>query len=265
MTSRPASSRSPRRARSSTPADPFVNPFGPTVETQKALGSGFVIDKAGHIVTNDHVIAGAKSVQVSFSNNESYKATIVGADPTTDLAVLQVNASSRALTPLVLGDSDQRPGRRRGRRDRRTLRPLAHRHGRDRQRAAASDPLAEPLHDRPRDPDRRSHQPRQLRRPADRPAGSRHRRQRADRHGKHGERATSASASRSPRTPCRRSIGQILKTSVAEHPFLGIEPETITPVLARLLHLPVVSGMIVAKVDPGSGAARSGSRAARRR
>jgi S1-C subfamily serine protease len=87
------------------PSDPFV-PFGPQVEQQKALGSGFVISKAGYIVTNDHVVAGAKSIQVSFSNNESMKARIVGSDPSTDLSVLQVRASSRALTPLVLGDSD---------------------------------------------------------------------------------------------------------------------------------------------------------------
>ena len=89
-----------------TPADPFFSPFGPTVQTEKALGSGFVMDKAGHVVTNYHVIAGAKSVLVSFSNNESMKARIVGSDPTTDLAVLRVSASPRALTPLALGDSD---------------------------------------------------------------------------------------------------------------------------------------------------------------
>jgi S1-C subfamily serine protease len=90
------------------PSDPFFpNPFGlPQAEQQRALGSGFVIDKAGYIVTNYHVIAGAKSVEVSFSNNESMKARIVGSDPSTDLAVLKVNTKSRALTPLVLGDSD---------------------------------------------------------------------------------------------------------------------------------------------------------------
>jgi S1-C subfamily serine protease len=75
-------------------------------ETQRALGSGLVIDKAGHIVTNYHVIAGAKSVEVSFSNHDSMKARIVGKDPGTDIAVLKVDARSRALTPLVLGNSD---------------------------------------------------------------------------------------------------------------------------------------------------------------
>jgi len=90
------------------PADPFFgNPFGlPSTETQRALGSGFVIDKAGYIVTNYHVIRGAQSVQVSFSNNGSMKAEIVGSDPSTDVALLKVKASSRALKPLDLGNSD---------------------------------------------------------------------------------------------------------------------------------------------------------------
>ena len=86
--------------------DPFFGfPF-PQAQRQRALGSGFVIDKAGHIVTNYHVIEGARSVEVSFSNNESMKAKIVGADPSTDVAVLQVDAHARALTPLRLGNSD---------------------------------------------------------------------------------------------------------------------------------------------------------------
>jgi S1-C subfamily serine protease len=90
------------------PADPFFgNPFFPQQERQQSLGSGFVVDKAGHIVTNYHVIEGAKQVRVSFSNGSSMKATVVGSDPSSDLAVLKIDASSRALTPLPLGDSDQ--------------------------------------------------------------------------------------------------------------------------------------------------------------
>src|ERR671922_69966 len=53
-----------------------------------------------------NVIAGARSVEVSFSNHDSMKAKIVGKDPGTDIAVLKVNARSRALTPLTLGNSD---------------------------------------------------------------------------------------------------------------------------------------------------------------
>jgi S1-C subfamily serine protease len=74
-------------------------------QQQQSIGSGFVIDKAGHMVTNDHVVQGASSVQVSFSNNESMKAKVVGRDPATDIAVLEVRAPSRALKPLTLGDS----------------------------------------------------------------------------------------------------------------------------------------------------------------
>ena len=78
-----------------TPADPFVEPASARrCRRRRSLGSGFVIDKAGHIVTNYHVVAGARSVQVSFSNNESLKATIVGSDPTTDLAVLRVERAA---------------------------------------------------------------------------------------------------------------------------------------------------------------------------
>jgi S1-C subfamily serine protease len=71
-----------------------------------ALGSGFVLDKAGHIVTNYHVVEGADEIRVSFSNRDTVGAELVGTDPSTDLAVLQVDAEARALTPLKLGDSD---------------------------------------------------------------------------------------------------------------------------------------------------------------
>ena len=77
-------------------------PQGPS---QQALGSGFVIDKAGHIVTNYHVIEGADKIEVSFSNQDTLRATLVGSDPSTDIAVLRVEASSRSLTPLALGNS----------------------------------------------------------------------------------------------------------------------------------------------------------------
>jgi S1-C subfamily serine protease len=91
----------------STTADPFTNPFGtPQQQQSRALGSGFVIDKSGYIITNYHVVEGAKSIQVTFSNNASIKARLVGSDPSTDIAVLRVSANARALTPLTLGNSD---------------------------------------------------------------------------------------------------------------------------------------------------------------
>jgi S1-C subfamily serine protease len=78
-----------------------------TATGQEALGSGFVIDKAGHIVTNYHVVEGADEVTVGFSNQDTVKAEIVGTDPSTDIAVLRVETSASALRPLPLGDSDK--------------------------------------------------------------------------------------------------------------------------------------------------------------
>jgi S1-C subfamily serine protease len=70
-----------------------------------ALGSGFVIDTRGDIVTNDHVVAGATGIRVGFSEGGSYPAKIVGTDPSTDIAVVRVNAPSAALHPLAFGNS----------------------------------------------------------------------------------------------------------------------------------------------------------------
>ena len=76
-----------------------------TFSDSSGLGSGFVIDKTGHIVTNYHVVEGASEVTVSFSNRDTVKAEIVGTDPSTDVAVLRVETSASALTPLPLGNS----------------------------------------------------------------------------------------------------------------------------------------------------------------
>jgi S1-C subfamily serine protease len=80
---------------------------GPVSSAQTALGSGFVVDKAGHIVTNFHVVDGADQIRVSFSNRDTVVARLVGTDASTDLAVLEVEASADALTPLPLGNSDK--------------------------------------------------------------------------------------------------------------------------------------------------------------
>ena len=88
-----------------------VNPFDPfsTPKTQQtqSLGSGFVIDKSGHILTNAHVVVGASKVDIGFSNGSSYPATVVGIDRSTDVAVLKVDVPQGALTPLPLGDSSK--------------------------------------------------------------------------------------------------------------------------------------------------------------
>lgn len=73
-----------------------------------AEGSGFIWDSAGHIVTNNHVVADAARITVTFSNGSSYDAKVVGTDANTDLAVIQVvGAPSALLTPMTVGDSTQ--------------------------------------------------------------------------------------------------------------------------------------------------------------
>lgn len=77
-------------------------------------GSGFLIDEEGHIATNAHVIRGAAGIEVTFHDGRSAPASLRGADGTSDLALLQVDAAAVAgLTPLALADSDNvRPGQR---------------------------------------------------------------------------------------------------------------------------------------------------------
>ena len=70
---------------------------------QEGQGSGFVIDREGHILTNYHVVADARQVEVTMHNRKKYKATVVGIDPAHDLAVIQIKAPD--LVPSVLGDS----------------------------------------------------------------------------------------------------------------------------------------------------------------
>jgi putative serine protease PepD len=82
------------------------DPFGNS-RSQQAEGSGFVYDAAGHIVTNQHVVDGASKVTVKFWNGKTYSARVVGTDPSTDLAVIEVDAPSSQLFPLSLGDSSK--------------------------------------------------------------------------------------------------------------------------------------------------------------
>ena len=78
-------------------------PSRPHVE--RSLGSGFVVDAAGHILTNAHVIEGATTIRVVFDDERELDATIVGVDPATDIAVIRVQPFPE-LAPLPLGDSD---------------------------------------------------------------------------------------------------------------------------------------------------------------
>ena len=76
-----------------------------TPEIQQGSGTGVIIDKDGHIITNNHVIDEADTIEVKLSNDEVYQAKIIGQDPNSDLAVLKIDAKD--LAPAKLGDSDK--------------------------------------------------------------------------------------------------------------------------------------------------------------
>jgi S1-C subfamily serine protease len=72
-----------------------------------SLGSGFVIDTEGHVVTNYHVVQGATGIEVDFASGYKARARLLGSDADSDLAVLQVDAPAEQLIPVPLADSDQ--------------------------------------------------------------------------------------------------------------------------------------------------------------
>jgi S1-C subfamily serine protease len=238
------------------PSDFFGNPFG-TTQTQRALGSGFVIDKAGHIVTNYHVVRGANAIQVSFSNNEHFKAKVIGVDPSTDSAVLQVEVKSRALKSLPLGNSESvRVGDQ--------VIAIGNPFGLDRSVTAGIVSAVQ----------RRIEAPNQL--------SISHviQTDAALNHGNSGGPLLNAQGQvigvnaqietggqsqgnvgigfAIPINTVKDVVAELIKHGKVQHPFLGIEGKTLQPNIARLFHLPVTSGVLVASVRPGTGAAKAG-------
>ena len=92
------------------PGSPFEDMFKefnrPTERKATALGSGFIIDKKGIVVTNNHVIEGAEDIIVSVNGSTEYKAKVIGKDPYMDLAVLQIESEEK-FVPVSFGDSDK--------------------------------------------------------------------------------------------------------------------------------------------------------------
>jgi len=238
----------------------FGNPFG-TPETERALGSGFVIDKAGHIVTNYHVVRSATSIQVSFSNNERIKAKLVGVDPSTDIAVLKVDVKSRALKSLPLGDSDSvRVGDQ--------VIAIGNPFGLDRSVTAGIVSAVQ----------RRIEAPNRL------PISHVIQTDAALNHGNSGGPLLNAQgqvigvnaqietggASQGnvgigfaiPINTVKTVGADLIEHGKTEHAFLGIEGKTLQPSIARLFHLPVSRGVLVASVRKGGGAAEAGLKAA---
>jgi S1-C subfamily serine protease len=247
-------------ARETVPPDPF-DPFA---ETRRSLGSGFVIDTAGHIVTNYHVVQAADVVEVSFSNNESVDARVVGVDPSTDLAVLKVNTPSRGLAPLPLGESgDVRVGD--------AVVAIGNPFGYERSVTAGivsaiGRVLEAPNRlaidnaiqtDAPINPGN---------------SGGPLLNARGEVIGVNTQIRTADNFSEGnvgigfavPVDTVKSVAAQIIKSGKAEHAYLGITATPITADIARLFRLPTNRGLLVDTVAPESAAAKAGIRPGRR-
>jgi len=92
--------------------NPFEDFFGPAPKgphrkfKQQSLGSGFILDHEGHVVTNNHVVENADQIKVRLADGKEFDAKVVGRDPNTDLALIKIKGSN-GLTPLPMGDSDR--------------------------------------------------------------------------------------------------------------------------------------------------------------
>jgi S1-C subfamily serine protease len=239
------------------------DPFGllpPTRETQQALGSGFVIDKAGHILTNEHVIQGASKVQVSFSGQDAIRATVVGKDPSTDVAVLKIDAHARALTPLPFGDSDAvQVGD---------------------QVVAIGNPFG---YDRTLTAGVVSAVGREIASPNSSPIDNAIQTDAAINHGNSGgpllndagevigvtsQISTGSTGEQGnigigfaiPSNLVRTVAAQLIKSGKVEHAFLGVTVAQLSDSLAKLFNLPTHTGLLVQDVQAGSGAAKAGIR-----
>jgi S1-C subfamily serine protease len=210
---------------------------------RQALGSGFVIDKAGHIVTTLGVVQGYGRVEVSFSSNERISARVVGLDPSTDLAVLQVRARSRALTPVALGNSDVvKVGD-----------PVV----------AIGNPLGEgraitagivSAINRVIQTDAalsRSDSGGPLLNPSGQAIGL-----------SSGSQTADGSAFAIPINAVKNAAAQLIAKGVVDHPSVGLEARTLSAQVATLYRLPVQRGLLVAKVCRDGAAAKAGLRGA---
>ena len=245
---------------SGTADTPTAAPAGPS-DAPQALGSGFVVDKAGHIVTNYHVIEGADQIEVSFSNRDTLRAMLVGSDPSTDIAVLRVEATSRGLTPLEFGNSGAvRVGD--------PVVAIGNPFGLARtatagivsavQERTITAPNGYPIDhviqtDAPINPGN---------------SGGPLLNERAQVIGVNSQISTAQGANGNvgigfavPSNTVKAVVAQLISTGKVDRAFLGIGGSTVTEELARVFRLPVDSGVLVENVGEGTAAARAGLKA----
>jgi S1-C subfamily serine protease len=243
------------------PFDPFATPQS---QQTQSLGSGFVIDKSGHILTNAHVVVGASKVDIGFSNGSSYPATVVGLDKSTDVAVLKVNVPQNALDPLPLGDSSKaQVGD--------AVVAIGNPLGEDRTVTAGIVSAVQR--------DISSLQPGiQIPGAIQTDAAINHGNSGGPLINDRGEviGINSQILSDTPSNPQSGSIGigfaipinlakniaqQLISSGKAQHTYLGIRGSVLTPDLAKSLNLSIDHGVLIGQVEPNSPASKAGLRA----
>jgi S1-C subfamily serine protease len=234
-----------------------INSQSGNVAGGEALGSGFVVDKNGHIVTNYHVVQGANEIRVGFSNRDTVEAKLVGSDPSTDIAVLRVNVDANALTPLPLGDSDSvRVGD--------PVVAIGNPFGLDRTATAGIVSAVSRFIQSPSDftidhviqtdaPINKGN------------SGGPLLNDRGEVIGVNTQIETGGVSTGNvgigfavPAKTVKNVVGQILSKGRVEHPYLGITGKSITPDVYEAYRLPVQEGVLVESVARGSGASKAG-------
>src|SRR3954466_13228666 len=244
------------------------DPFGaPQQQQGQALGSGFVIDQSGHILTNAHVVLNASKVQVAFgadATSRTYDAKVLGIDRSTDVAVLKVDAPAEALTPLTLGNStDVQVGD--------PVVAIGNPLGEAR---TATTGIVSAVNRDIGSPQGNA----QIRGAIQTDAAINHSNSGGPLINGQGQviGITSQILSDDPNNPqsgnigigfavpintVRTVAGQIIAGGKAEHTYLGILGSEVTPALANALNLSVDHGVLIGKVEAGSPAAKAGLKA----
>ena len=238
--------------------NPSLAPLDQQAVPRQALGSGFVIDKTGHIVTNYHVIEGADDIEVSFSNQDTLRATLVGSDPSTDIAVLRVQSTSRGLAPLAFGNSDSvRVGD--------TVVAIGNPFG---LRRTATAGIVSAVQDRTITAPNGYPIDHVIQTDAQINSGNSGGPLLSARGEVIGVNSQIARADGStgnvgigfavPSNTVKQVVAQLTATGKVDRVYLGIAGSTITPELARVFRLPVDEGVLIEDVADGSAAAKAG-------
>ncbi len=244
------------KSQGSSPLDPFG---GSGSSGGTATGSGFVVDHSGHILTNAHVVDGATKIEVTLGNQDTaspVSATVVGKDPSTDVALLKVNAPADQLHPLALGSSsDTQVGN--------PVVAIGNPFGLDR---TVTSGIVSALQ-------------RQIKAPNGFTIDNVIQTDAAINPGNSGGPLIDANGQviginsqiespggggnvgigfAVPINTARQAVQELLQTGTVQHAYLGISGTDLTPEIAKVLNLPVDHGALVQSVTSGGPAAKAG-------